>query len=135
MSRLTDFLIDNPVDNLTEEVVVSERFKIGDELLKFKIKAVTPEDFSNLQKKHTKIGKKGKTDFDSAAFNIELVLDYTLEPNFRDADAIKRAKCLTPKQYINKSLKAGELTNLVSEISKLSGFESDIEDIKEEAKN
>ena len=135
MSRLTDFLIENPVDILTDEVVISDRFKIGDEILKFKIKAVGPEEFANIQKKHTKVGKKGKTDFNNAEFQMEIALNYTLDPNFRDADSIKKSGCLTPKQFLNKTLLAGELTDLVKEISSLSGFENDIEDIKEEAKN
>lgn len=134
---LTDFLIANPVDNLEEEVEVSQRFKDADgEVFKFKIKAVPAKEFTAIQKKHTKILKKGRTDFDNEGFNVEIALDYTLEPDFRNADAIKKAGCLTPAQYLDRSLKAGELTELVRQISSLSGFEDDdTEEIKKEAKN
>lgn len=134
---LTDFLIANPVDNLEEEVQVADRFKDTEgNILKFKIKAVPAEEFSALQKKHTKFLKKGKTDFDNAAFNMDIALNYTLEPDFRNSDAIKKARCITPKQYVNRVLKAGELTELVKQISTLSGFDDeDGEELKKEAKN
>ncbi len=133
---LTDFLLDNPVDNLQEEIIVAERFKDSEgNPLKFRIKAVPAEEFTAMQKKYTKISKKGKTDFDNAGFNMEIILDYTVEPDFRNADAIKKAGCLVPKQFVNKVLKAGEVTELVKQISALSGFEDDVEDLKEEAKN
>ncbi|MGL5868990.1 phage tail assembly chaperone, partial [Clostridium chrysemydis] len=102
MSKLTDFLINNPIDELTEEVMISDRFKDGDKILKFKIKAVSPNEFSELQKNCTKVGKKGKVNFDSKLFNEELIVNYTIEPNFKDSDAIKKAGCMTPAQFLNK---------------------------------
>ncbi|MEG0134202.1 MAG: hypothetical protein RR782_08770 [Clostridium sp.] len=135
MSKLMDFLVSNPIENLTEEIIVSDRFKVGDELLKFKIKAVSPDDFSNLQKQCTKVGKKGKVNFDSKMFNEQLVIDYTVEPNFRNAESIKKAGCMTPEQLLNKVLLAGEVATLVEEISSLSGFDKDLDSLREEAKN
>ena len=135
MSKLQEFLISNPIHDLVEEVVLSERFQVDGEILKFKVKPVPSEEFATLQRKHTKIGKKGKTDFDNGAFQTEIVLDFTIEPDFRNAEAIKKAGCLTPKQYLNKSLKAGEVVELFSEISRISGFDEDLEELKEKAKN
>ncbi|XZM32523.1 phage tail assembly chaperone [Clostridium perfringens] len=135
MSKLMDFLINNTVEDLTEEVVISDRFKVDGEILKFKIKAVTPDEFSDLQKQCTKIGKKGKTNFDSRMFNEQLIVNYTVEPNFKDAEAIKKAGCLTPEQLLNKTLLAGEVVTLVEQISTLSGFDKDLEELREEAKN
>lgn len=135
MSKLMDFLVSNPTENLTEEIIVSDRFKDGEEILKFKIKAVSPEDFSDLQKQCTKVGKKGKVNFDSKMFNEQLVINYTVDPNFRDAESIKKAGCMTPEQLLNKVLLAGEVATLVEEISALSGFDRDLESLREEAKN
>lgn len=135
MSKLTDFLLNNTVENLTENVIVSDRFKVDGEILKFKIKAVNPEEFSDLQKQCTKIGKKGKMNFDSKMFNEQLIINYTVDPNFKDAEVVKKAGCMTPEQLVNKVLLAGEVATLVEEISALSGFDKDLEELREEAKN
>ncbi|MDK0901575.1 phage tail assembly chaperone [Clostridium perfringens] len=135
MSKLTDFLLNNTVENLTEEVIVSDRFKVDGEILKFKIKAVNPDEFSDLQKQCTKLGKKGKVNFDSKMFNEQLIINYTVDPNFKDAEVVKKAGCMTPEQLVNKVLLAGEVATLVEEISALSGFDKDLEELREEAKN
>lgn len=135
MSKLTDFLLNNTVENLTKEVVVSDRFKVDGEILKFKIKAVNPDEFSDLQNQCTKVGKKGKVNFDSKMFNEQLIINYTIEPNFKSADVIKKAGCMTSEQLVNKVLLAGEVATLVEEISALSGFDKDLEELREEAKN
>lgn len=135
MSKLTDFLLNNTVENLTEEIIVSDRFKVDGEILKFKIKAVNPNEFSDLQKQCTKVGKKGKVNFDSKMFNEQLIINYTVDPNFKDAEVVKKAGCMTPEQLVNKVLLAGEVATLVEEISALSGFDKDLEELREEAKN
>lgn len=135
MSKLTDFLLNNTVENLTEEVIVSDRFKVDGEILKFKIKAVNPDEFSDLQKQCTKVGKKGKVNFDSKMFNEQLIINYTVDPNFKNAEVVKKAGCMTPEQLVNKVLLAGEVATLVEEISALSGFDKDLEELREEAKN
>lgn len=131
MSNLMQFLIDNPVDNLTDEVVVSPRLA----KFPFKIKGMTGPEFSEYQKLSTKIGRHKKVEFDSKIFNEMVVLNHTMEPNFRDAESIKKAGCQTPEQFLYKSLLAGEIAELSQQISSLSGFDRDMEDTVEEAKN
>lgn len=131
MSNLMQFLIDNPVDNLTDEVVVSPRLA----KFPFKIKGMTGPEFSEYQKVSTKIGRHKKVEFDSKIFNEMVVLNHTLEPNFRDAESIKKAGCQSPEQFLYKSLLAGEIAELSQQISSLSGFDRDMEDTVEEAKN
>ena len=131
MSKLLEFLVQNPVDNVTEEIIVSTRLKE----FPFKIKAMTGQEFSEYQKLATAFGKKKKVSFDTATFNEQVVLHHTVEPNFRDAESIKAAGCLTPEQFLYRSLLAGEISELANKISVLSGFDSDIEESIEEAKN
>jgi hypothetical protein len=125
------FLIDNPVDNLTDEVIVSARLA----KFPFKIKGMTGPEFSEYQKLSTKISRHKKVEFDSKTFNELVVLNHTLVPNFRDAESIKKAGCQTPEQFLYKSLLAGEINELAQQITALSGFDKDIEDTVEEAKN
>jgi hypothetical protein len=131
MSNLMQFLIDNPVDNLTAEVVVSPRLA----KFPFKIKGMTGPEFSEYQKLSTKIGRHKKVEFDSKIFNELVVLNHTVEPNFRDAESIKKAGCQSPEQFLYKSLLAGEISELAQQISSLSGFDKEFEDDVEEAKN
>lgn len=125
------FLIDNPVDNLTDEVIISGRLA----KFPFKIKGMTGPEFSEYQKLSTKISRHKKVEFDSKTFNELVVLNHTLNPNFRDAESIKKAGCQTPEQFLYKSLLAGEINELAQQITALSGFDKDIEDTVEEAKN
>lgn len=131
MSQLLQFLVENPVDNLTEEVIVSPRLA----KFPFKIKGMTGPEFSEYQKLATKIARHKKVEFDSKVFNELVVVNHTVEPNFKDADSIKKAGCQTPEQFMYKSLLAGEISELAQRISALSGFDNDMEDTVEEAKN
>lgn len=136
MGALQDFLNANTIDNLTAEVPVSERFKDENgNIMKFKIKALTDNEYENARKASTKIGRKGKVDFDSKLFYRTVVINNTIEPNFKDAESIKKVGCITPEQYVSKVLLAGELITLGQEISKLSGFDSDMDELVEEVKN
>lgn len=130
-SGLLQFLIENPVDNLTDKVVVSARLAN----FPFTIKAMTGPEFSEYQKAATRIGRHKKVDFDSRLYNELVVLNHTVEPNFRDAESIKKAGCSTPEQFLYKSLLAGEIAELANKISDLSGFDRDAEETIDEAKN
>lgn len=131
MSKLLEFLIENPIDNIEDEIIVSARLKD----FPFKIKGVTSPQHAEYQKMALKIGKKGKTDFNTQLFNELVVLNHTVEPNFRDAESIKKAGCVSPEQFLYRSLLAGEVSELASQIIRLSGFDADINDEIEEAKN
>lgn len=131
MSKLLEFLVQHPVDNLTDEVVVSGRLQE----FPFTIKVMSGTQFAEYQKASTVIGKKQSVSFDSQRFNEMVVINHTVEPNFRDAESIKSAGCRTPEQFLYRSLLAGEISELSSKISALSGFDADIEEVREEAKN
>lgn len=131
MSKLLEFLVQNPVDNITEEIIVSQRLKD----YPFKIKAMTGQQFSEYQRIATVLGKKKNVSFNSAKFNEMVVVNHTVEPNFRDAASITEAGCQTPEQFMYKSLLAGEISELANKISILSGFDSDMDELVEEAKN
>lgn len=133
---LQDFLNANPVDGLTEEVIVSKRFKDAEgNLLKFKIKAMTSAEFEDVRKRSTTIHKKGKVEFNAQQFNTTSVINNTLEPDFKDAASIQKLGCTTPEQYLNKVLLPGEIATLAERIQRLSGFDVDMDELVEEAKN
>lgn len=139
MSTLQDFLNANLVDNLIQEVVISDRFKDHDgKLLKFKIKAMTNDEFEAARKKAMKLNlQKGKKqmEFDAKTFNEAVVVNNTIDPDFKNADSIKAVGCMTPEQYLNRVLLAGEISELAQQIQTLSGFEKDLNELAEEVKN
>ncbi|MDR0915006.1 MAG: phage portal protein [Oscillospiraceae bacterium] len=130
---LKDFLLANPQTDICDEIFVSERFK--DNGYKFKIGAMTGEQYQRYQNDCVKVGKKGKSKFDSKAFNEFVVINHTLEPNFKDAEFIKQAGCITPEQVMYKVLRAGEIAELSGKIAALSGFDTDPEALVDDVKN
>jgi hypothetical protein len=126
---LEDFLALPDVDNIQEEVFVSKR------LGKFKVKAMTSDEHSEYMKRcRGKINKNG-TDFDSAKFHLLIVAGQTIYPDFKNAELLKSAKCATPTELIKKKLLAGEIAELAERICEISGFDNDINEEIEEAKN
>jgi hypothetical protein len=131
MSALQDFLLENVIDNITETVEISARLKGKP----FTIRAMTGKEFTEYQQAATKIHKGKRVDFNTALFREKVIINHTVEPNFKDAAFIKKAGCMTPEQLLNKVLLAGEISELHSRISSLSGFDAEMDDMVDEAKN
>lgn len=129
MSDLEQFLALPDVENIIEEVFVSER------LGKFKVKAMTADEHREYQKQCQGRMKKGGIDFDTTKFNLLLVAGQTVSPNFANAEFLKKSGCTTAMEFIKKKLKAGEIAELATQICAISGFETDITEDIEQAKN
>lgn len=133
MNALQKFLLENPVEDVTADIVISERLK-G---FHFKIKAITSGEYNQYQSvciENPNSSKKRK--FNTKKFNELVVLNHTVEPNFKDADWLKAAECVDSSRLINKTLLAGEVTEVAQQILKLSGFDNeDLEEEVEEVKN
>ena len=130
---LTQFLAENPVNDLTAEVYISERFKTAG--FPFKIKAMSGKEFNSYQKQATAVGRHKKISFDSELFNELVVLNHCIVPNFKDAEEIKAVGCKSPEEYLYSRLLAGEISELANQISILSGFDNDPDAMVEEVKN
>lgn len=133
---LQEFLNDNPVDNLTDEVPVSRRLKGKDgKPLKFKIKAMNDEEFDEIRKACTVVRKGRKVEFNARKFNMMIIVNHTINPDFKHAESLKKLGCATPEEYVQRVLLAGEVATLVKKIQELSEFDIDMEALVEEAKN
>lgn len=129
MNELEMFLNLPDVDNIEEEIFVSQR------LGKFKVKAMSADEHGEYQRRcKSKINKKGM-DFDTAKFQLLIVAGQTTYPNFNDADLLKKTGCTTAVDFIKRKLKAGEIAELAQQICRISGFDGDINEDIEEAKN
>lgn len=129
MNDLEMFLNLPDVNSIEEEVFVSER------LGKFKVRAMTADEHGEYMKRsRSRLDKKG-VDFDTSKFNLLVVAGQTVYPNFASAELLKSTGCTTAVDFIKRKLKAGEIAELSQQICKISGFDSDINEDVEEAKN
>lgn len=136
MTSLTEFLLANPVDTIEKEVVVSKR--IVDEngqMLKFKVRPMLNEQYLEYQNQCTVPKKGGKIDFNTKRFNQLVILNHTVEPNFRSAELIQQSGVATPEQLLNKMLLAGEIQILSEQIREVSGFADSLDELVDEVKN
>ncbi|KAK9679534.1 Phage XkdN-like tail assembly chaperone protein, TAC [Popillia japonica] len=129
MSRLDEFLALPDVSEERIDIYVNER------LGTFKIKPMSNKDWSGYRKQCMGKIKKGGTDFDSERFNTLIIAEQTVEPNFRDAAFLEKAGCNTAREFIERKFLAGEIADIAEKITKESGFDSDINEDIEEAKN
>ena len=137
MSELQDFL-NSMSSDITDDVAVSERFvdKKGN-LLKFKIKSMGYDDYESARIQATIMPKRKNEQirFDSKIFNDKIIINNVIDPNFKDAESIKKKGCATPEQYLHETLLPGEINELANKISALSGFDKDFDEEINEAKN
>nr|DAK69450.1 MAG TPA: tail assembly chaperone protein [Caudoviricetes sp.] len=105
---------------------------------KFKVRPLTLEEHKEFQKKATKmniVGKKKEMKFDIMSYHVDSAIACCIEPNFKDSNNIKKANCITPEMLLSKLLLPGEIIELGTRISEISGFDDNINDEIEEAKN
>ena len=129
MNDLERFLALPNVDDITGDVFVSPR------LGTFKVKAMSQSDLKDYQRRASGKFNKNGLDFDTAKFSLLVVAGQTVEPNFSNAEFLKKAGCVNAEQFISSKLLAGEISTLVEGIQKISGFDNDINEDVEEAKN
>lgn len=123
-------------DFLLEGIKMTDKVRISDRIpFEFEIEAMSNETYDRLQKQFTTFKKKGRMDFDSTGFNIATILECCKKPNFKDAEFVKKAGVISPQDAVRKLLLPGEVVNLASAIQSLSGFDKDLEELKDEAKN
>lgn len=132
---LQQFLNENLVEGLTREVAISDRFKDENgEILNFKIRPITPTEISFIRKNCNPVDKKGNHVFDEERWTRDICILATLEPSFKDAKSIEQTKSVTPENYIQKVMKAGEIARLAAKIQEFSGYKDFNEEV-ETAKN
>lgn len=124
----------------TKKVEVSKRF-VGEDgkPVPFEIKTIPQGENSQLIKKYTrrKLVNGSTTEiFDTTGYTNALIVECTVQPDFRDSRMCETYGVLDPMLVPGKMLLSGEYSALVGEIMKLNGFDADslLRD-EEEAKN
>ena len=119
MSKLDDFLGLTDVSEVRKVIPIN----VGGTVLEITIKPVSEEEHSEFQKR-CKVFNKNKMTFDTAKYNNLILESCIVEPNFSSEEFLRKAKCQTASEFINKKFPAGVVSDIAVEIQKLSGFDS-----------
>lgn len=120
---------------------ISKRFKDKDgKTIPFIFKPITTErvdeiektSFKNVVKNNRVVGKE----LDNSRFMARIAVESTVYPNFKAAEFRKAYKTEDPVEIARRVLHvAGEYANWIAKAAEVNGFEDDIEDLEEIAKN
>ena len=119
MSKLDDFLGLTDVSEVRKTVKV----KVDGKELEVVVRPITEEEHTEFQRRSQNF-TKNKMVFDSGKYNNLVLESCIVEPDFSDADFLKKVKCISAVEFLNKKFPAGTLQDIANEIQKLSGFES-----------
>ena len=124
----------------TKKVEISKRF-IGEDgkPVPFEIKTISQDENAQLIKRYTRrkvVNGSVVENFNTAAYTNAVILECTVQPDFRDSRMCETYGVLDPMLVPGKMLLSGEYSALVGEIMKFNGFDADslLKD-EEEAKN
>ena len=119
MSKLDDFLGLNDVSEIRKEISV----KVDGKELGLVIRPLTEDEHTEFQRRSQNVSKNKMT-FDTGKYNNLVIENCIVEPNFSDEGFLKKVKCISASEFLNKKFPAGVLTDIAQKIQELSGFES-----------
>lgn len=139
MGNLSLFFAQNVVSELTEEVVISNRFKDKDgKAVHWKLRSMTEEENEAIRKSaQRKIKEKGVVTIDtnSDEYLAKLVMTSVVYPDLKDAELQKSYGVLGADQLLRKMLLPGEYATLLQKVQSINGFDKDVNELADEVKN
>lgn len=119
MSKLDDFL------NLSDVCEIKKTIKVnlGGKNFDLVIRPITESEHTEFQRRSNVINKN-KITFDSGKYSNLVLEACIVEPNFKNAEFLKKANCISATEFINKKFPAGVVADISQKIQELSGFES-----------
>lgn len=133
MGSLSAFL--NPVKTANKEVIISDRFQENGKPVPFVIRPITQAENEDLIKKYRKVDKQGVEIFNRIQYQQELTATAVVEPNLNDETLQKQYGVLGASKLLSTMLYVGEYANLLEQVQKLSGLNTNINDDIDAAKN
>ncbi|MGE5704273.1 MAG: phage tail assembly chaperone [Clostridia bacterium] len=126
---------------ITEEVVVSRRYVDEDgNPVPFVLKAIDTRRIEELQDECTvpqiKKGKKVGETVDWKRFAARLAIESTVYPDFKDPELLRSYNLVDPCDLLKEILSVGgEYAELIQAVQRVNGFDTDFEELVEDAKN
>lgn len=133
MGSLSAFL--NPVKTENKEVIISDRFQENGKPVPFVIRPITQAENEDLIKKYRKVDKQGVEIFNRIQYQQELTATAVVEPNLNDETLQRQYGVLGASKLLSTMLYVGEYANLLEQVQKLSGLNTNINDDIDAAKN
>lgn len=141
MATLKAFL--QPIEEITKEIEVSDRFKDPKtgEIEKFKIRKLTVSEHQTIESQCLKqtLGRGKKkpptSKFDTAEYQNLIMYKSVIYPNLDEQDIQDFYGVLSGDRVLPKMLTKNEFDNLFDEISELNGLNDTMDDKVEDAKN
>ncbi|MBR3380857.1 MAG: phage portal protein [Bacillus sp. (in: Bacteria)] len=138
---LSFFMPGQTVEAEEVKVPISKRFvdKKGN-VIPFVFKAITTERIDDLEKENTTFknvkGRGRVKDLDSQRFYARIAIESTIYPDFRSKELREAYSTQDPVEVAKRVLSVGgEYANWLNKAIEINGFEDEIEDLEEAAKN
>lgn len=136
---LSAFFAQNVEQEITEEVVVSDRFKGEDGVpIPWKLRSMTEGENEAIRKSsQRKIKDKGTVtiDINNEEYMTKLVIASVVYPDLKDAELQNSYGVLGAEQLIKKMLLAGEYSTLLEKVIEVNGFDKSVNDYADDVKN
>jgi len=116
------------IEDLPEKTVMLDRVQVP-----VTLKALTGKQVFKIREMCTyRKEKKGKVieNFDEEQFNAALVVAATISPNWGDQKLLAKYKASEAEEVVKRILLAGELASLADIVLELSGFYTDLSEVK-----
>lgn len=138
--NLTAFLKNNVEIVNQVEYVASNRIKVGDEPVAWKINVLQNKVIDKLRNRYTKMIKDGKTGvtrekFDSQGFNDAMLLESIVFPNLDDMELQDSWGVNDPLELVKAMLTPGEYADLLNAVVEAQGFEVGMDEKVRAVKN
>ena len=135
MGKLTDFLLEQEVEATVETTVEIKPFPFP-----FVIRSITEGENKAIRKSCQRVTfdkktRQRNTETDTDLYNNRLVIACCVDPNFKDAELQAKYGVMGAEDLIDKILNPGQFTDLLLAIQEVNGFSTDINELREEAKN
>lgn len=140
MGSLQAFFAQNTTSEITEEVIVSERFKDENgKPIPWKVRAITEAENEQLRKAATQYvkgpGGRRVAEIQPEVYMAKVVVASVVFPDLKDAELQKSYGVLGAEDLLKRMLLSGEYARLVQAVQEINGFEKDINELVEEVKN
>lgn len=142
MSDFSAFLAQNKVKQENVKFVVSSKFIGSDgKPIEWVLRAVTAKEDETIRRAATKKVKvpgrnnQYTTEMDSNLYLSKLTAASVVYPDLNNAELQDSYKVMGAEQLLGEMLTGGEFITLSAKVAEINGFDTDINDAVEEAKN
>ena len=101
----------------------------------FTVRAMSYDEWTDMQQRSVTVARDGRAKLNAGKLNELIALACCVEPDFSSSDFIDEMGCKTPSELLRAVLLPGEILDVSKEISRISGFDNDFDELVDEAKN